>query len=339
MATPEDFEALRARMASMSAEERQDILARALELRVPAKTHTLPLLRDEEGRTISGIPRMPLGVDLDPETPQGKINNAMLLASGTGGAVRGLVGSARAAGVPGLAKAGGGLLKRAAVYAGVGAGASQLPVVGGGDPRHGAELGVAVALGQGGRGALWKHGKKRNIIESVSKWLLKQFGGEADTAAKEVVEEIAKGAPKAAARGPKVAAKGATKAPTLDPAKGVDFNKAGGSKAQRAAVEAKAQIEGRGLRPGAGWSPEGSFEPVKAAAKAASPGAVRSAAHAAERKALEAFAKPLAKGHKFGEKVWIELNEAGEPIRVLTPGQASRVAESAKTWIKKLWRD
>jgi hypothetical protein len=114
---------------------------------------------------------------------------------------------------------------------------------------------------------------------------LKQFGGEADTAAKEVAEEVARGAPKAAAKAVKTA-KGATKAPTLDPAKGVDFNKAGGSKAERAAVEAKAQIEGRGLRPGPGWVREGSFEPV---AKAASPGAVRSAAHAAERKALGAL--------------------------------------------------
>lgn len=128
---------------------------------------------------------------------------------------------------------------------------------------------------------------------------------------------------------------------TLDPLKGKDFNRAGGSKAQRAAVEGKAQFEGRGLRPGPGWKPEGSFEPakqaVKEAAKKASPGAVR----AVEHKALVAFAKQKAKGHKFGQKVWMELDSTGAPVRVLTPDQAGAAARAGKatTWVKKAWKD
>lgn len=130
---------------------------------------------------------------------------------------------------------------------------------------------------------------------------------------------------------------------TLDPLKGVNFNKAGGSKAQRAAVDAKAAYEGKSVG-GAGWTPwSGSgqypFEPAKAAVektvkKAASAGAVR----AAEHKVLVTFAKQEAKGAKFGEKIWIELNKAGEPLRVMTPGQASHVAEGLKTWIKRMWK-
>ena len=131
-----------------------------------------------------------------------------------------------------------------------------------------------------------------------------------------------------------------TKARTLDPLKGVDFNKAGGKKAQMAAVEAKAQYEGRGFVPGVGERPQGSFEPIKGAVKkavtkAASPGAVR----AAEHKQLVAFAKQEAKGYKAGEKVWMELDKSGQPVRVITPGQASALDESLKTWIKKAWSD
>ena len=69
------------------------------------------------------------------------------------------------------------------------------------------------------------------------------------------------------------------------------------------------------------------------AAKTVSPGAVR----AAQQRRFVSFARQEAKGHKFGEKVWMELNEAGEPIRVMTPGQASAVPASMKTWIKKRW--
>ena len=50
------------------------------------------------------------------------------------------------------------------------------------------------------------------------------------------------------------------------------------------------------------------------------------------------FAKEIAKSDpKVGEKIWMELDEAGTPIRRLTPGQASRVPENRKAWIKNLW--
>jgi hypothetical protein len=315
MVSPEELEGLKAQWDALSEEDKQDILQRAQELRASVEDqgkHILPMMRDPEGRTLTGIPRRPLmrGSNLDPATPEGKANTAMLAAAGAGGAARTLVGGARAAGLPGLAKAGGGLAKKAAVYSGVGAAASQLPVVGSGDPVEGAKYGAFFALGQGGKGALWKHHKRKGLIESVSKWLLKQFGGEADTAAKEVVEEVVKGVPKGMSTTASTAVRQA-------------------DEVAAAATRGSPRLGARSTTPA----------PSSAPAPPASPGAVRSAAHAAERKVLVAFAKPLAKSHKFGEKVWLELNKAGEPIRVMTPGQASRVAESAKTWIKKLWRD
>lgn len=76
---------------------------------------------------------------------------------------------------------------------------------------------------------------------------------------------------------------------------------------------------------------------VAAAAKAASPGAARVAAHAK----IMAFAKEAAaKAPKLGEKIWMELDEAGLPVRVLTPDQAGAVKRAGKatTWVKNLWQ-
>jgi len=53
-----------------------------------------------------------------------------------------------------------------------------------------------------------------------------------------------------------------------------------------------------------------------------------------------AFAKEVAqKNPKVGEKIWIELDKGGAPVRYLTPDQAgaAKRAGKATTWIKNLW--
>jgi hypothetical protein len=52
------------------------------------------------------------------------------------------------------------------------------------------------------------------------------------------------------------------------------------------------------------------------------------------------FAKEAARSLKVrGEKIWMELDEAGLPLRVLTPDQAGAAARAGKatTWVKNLW--
>jgi hypothetical protein len=54
---------------------------------------------------------------------------------------------------------------------------------------------------------------------------------------------------------------------------------------------------------------------------------------------LREFAKREAPGAARGEKIWVELNEAGKPVRVVTPGQAGAVTRrgGTATWVEKLW--
>jgi hypothetical protein len=72
------------------------------------------------------------------------------------------------------------------------------------------------------------------------------------------------------------------------------------------------------------------------AAKAVSRGAEVAARH----KALMSFAKEIAaRNPKVGEKIWIQLDEAGNPMKMLTPDQAGAAARKGlkTTWIKNLW--
>lgn len=191
-----DVEALRARLAGLSPEERaelDDVLKGTLGRQALSRSMT-----DEKGKTLS-YPRMePVRFEhFDPSTTEGAINNAMLTAAGMGGPVSTLVGAARAGLGPAL-KAGAGMLPRIAVGAGIGGAlrASPLPVVGGGTFKEGAMLGGAIGAGQGGTGALWKHGKRKKTIE----WLINQAMGGADEAAEEVAAPAARTAAKGAGR-------------------------------------------------------------------------------------------------------------------------------------------
>lgn len=78
---------------------------------------------------------------------------------------------------------------------------------------------------------------------------------------------------------------------------------------------------------------------AKAASSAAKVDGGR-AASAAHSK-LVAFAKETAaRNPKVGEKIWMLLDDAGIPIRNLTPDQAGAAARKGlkTTWVKNLWR-
>jgi hypothetical protein len=81
--------------------------------------------------------------------------------------------------------------------------------------------------------------------------------------------------------------------------------------------------------------------PAVATATKAAATASRGAEVAARHNALVQFAKDAAaKNPKLGEKIWVALDPAGNPIRILTPDQAGAVkrAGQATTWVRNLWR-
>lgn len=61
---------------------------------------------------------------------------------------------------------------------------------------------------------------------------------------------------------------------------------------------------------------------------------------AAQHKALMSFGKEVAKRNpKVGEKIWLLLDDAGNPVKGLTPAEAGAAARKGlkTTWVKNLW--
>jgi len=82
-------------------------------------------------------------------------------------------------------------------------------------------------------------------------------------------------------------------------------------------------------------APEPAPVPARVA-PAADPGKAAAAAH----NRTMAFAKEAAQSNpKIGQKIWMELDEAGAPVRLLTPDQAGAAARRGlpTTWVKNLW--
>ena len=99
-----------------------------------------------------------------------------------------------------LAQKFGGKVWPMAKGAAAGAAFEMLPVIGSGDPIHGAKLGAMIGAGQHGMGALWKFGKKRALIEKA----IGAAGGA--KAAPAVAKAAAKAAPTVARAAPEAAA-------------------------------------------------------------------------------------------------------------------------------------
>lgn len=52
------------------------------------------------------------------------------------------------------------------------------------------------------------------------------------------------------------------------------------------------------------------------------------------------FAKEIARTNpKAGAKIWMEIDAKGDPVRMITPGQASALPENRKTFMRNLWGD
>jgi hypothetical protein len=64
------------------------------------------------------------------------------------------------------------------------------------------------------------------------------------------------------------------------------------------------------------------------------------AAKATRQTAVTQFAKQIAQSNpKIGEKIWILLDKAGNPVKALTPYQAGAALRAGEetTWVKNLW--
>jgi len=65
--------------------------------------------------------------------------------------------------------------------------------------------------------------------------------------------------------------------------------------------------------------------------------AVPSAAQKTVNTIMREFAKKSAPEAKVGERIWLKLGPDGMPLSVVTPGQAARLAQTAKTWVARTW--
>ena len=279
MANPENVAAARELLATLTPEERTQLgeMVRTRRRRAP-----VPLHDPDTGKALA-IPRMPLmrSENLDPGTPEGKVNNALMLLTGVGGVVRGLAAGASRAGVPGLVSAGGQTAKRLALWGGAGAlvGSTGIPIIGEGGPKEGAKLGLAMGagrnlpgMGTGGTGALWKHGRKKGAIQWLANWLGKKLGADDLDELVRAADDVASvpagmsGTPVTAAAVPRAvapaaragAARGGAStispqtapapipAPAAAPATSprVPWVRRGGSKAERALLEHTGQVPG-----------------------------------------------------------------------------------------------
>lgn len=72
---------------------------------------------------------------------------------------------------------------------------------------------------------------------------------------------------------------------------------------------------------------------VLPAAEAAVPGGAQKTVNTIMRE----FAKKAAPEAKTGERIWLKLGPDGLPLSVVTPGQAARLAQTAKTWVARTW--
>lgn len=105
--------------------------------------------------------------------------------------------------------------------------------------------------------------------------------------------------------------------------------------APAAAGEAIAASGASSAVPGAATAPARILTPGAMGARPGNLATMMGAPPAAAAPAgTTALAEQIAAAAKPGGKVWLELDAAGNPFRVLTPGQASAMAEGSKTFIR-----
>jgi len=156
--------AIREKIAKMSPEQRARLRS-ALESRREQRQTTTMSRTGRPLRPFQGQEQTDLGYTDNPMADA--IAGGMGTAAGLGGAlVPAAAALAAGGGVSGMLAASAPVALRAGIGAGVGGvlGASPLPVVGGHGFVEGAKFGALLGAGEGGMGALWKHGKKKKLL-------------------------------------------------------------------------------------------------------------------------------------------------------------------------------
>jgi hypothetical protein len=261
-------------------------------------------------------PRIPIGVDprLEPEAyfPAEDVRDATASGLATYGSVASGLGAApaaRAAAARIVGPRAAEMLKGAAIGAGT-------DFMLGGDARQGAVYGALGALGVG-------HLAGKAAARAVAgRAIAKGAGTAAEAAAPAALKIVAPAATEAAVPAASAA---------LQEAVATARNAAATPAARHAARVAIQAAERAGIA-----IPAAAEAVTTAATKVASKGAERVAQH----KALMSFAKQIAERNpKVGEKIWMLLDEAGSPVKLLTPDQAGAAARKglSTTWVKNLW--
>lgn len=267
------------------------------------------VITDERGRAL-GIPQMPVGVELDPSTTEGKVNLGMGLAAGGIGAWNAI--STLPAGAQMLLKS---ILKFEAVRRGTKGGLKAV----GAPPEVADAAGEVAGLATGATSA----------AAALRGWqAARAVAAAAPAVTAAATGPVAVAAPEVAAAAPKAASTAESMAEEIA-AKIVRLRDAHGMSPGQIAQSIK---ELYGLSPSSASAvTKMVLQPaVQAAAPAAAPGV----------SSIMSFAKQAAQGAKLGQKIWMELDASGAPIRVLTSDQAAAAARAgrATTWVKNLWQ-
>lgn len=169
----------------------------------------------------------------------------------------------------------------------------------------------------------------RPIANRVSTPAVKAFAAEA-AGQIPVVGSVAKAAVRAATATPTTVARAAKATKTAAPLRSVP--KQAPKSAPKAAPKAKPVTE----KPPAKVAEPAPAQEAEVAPTVLSPGQAASAKH----KAQVDFAREIARTNpKVGEKIWMLLDEAGRPVKMLTPDQAAAASRKKlpTTWIRNLW--
>lgn len=248
-------------------------------------------------------------------------------------------------------KAAGKYGKRAAVGATMGAGEEY---VRGGRPGVGAVVGAAAGVGLPGAARLAGSG---SLPQRLLRGVISEIKGA--TPAEHTAEELASFASaRAEVKALEAAERAAAKTAKAEEAARFkaarDETKMLEASDRFAAQRAKAEQAAKAKKSLSKTEPKASQEELDAFAKsisATSPNAKTAAATARVRgrgaevaekhNALMSFGRQIAaENPKLGEKIWILLDEAGTPVKHLTPDQAAAAKRAGRqtTWVRNLWQ-
>ncbi len=305
MATPAEVETLREYFQGLSSEQRATFRTLVKDSRRKASAP----IKSESGGTLSFPHRAIMrSENLDPSTPEGKVNSAMMLMMGFGGAAGSLLSAAKT-GLPALGEAAVTMGGRTAAGAAIGGalGMTPLPLVGGHGAVEGAKFGAMMGAGQGGMGALWKHGKKKKILQ----YLIDKIGPkQADEVLEVVAAEVSQGVPRGMATSMARQADDVAGAVTAR----VPARTAGGAATTSPAMSAPVPAAGAAPPQGKTLGDIIHMEPTKTLKEGAARHVAASTSETVDKAFLE-FVKKEGPKFKANSEVWFVKDASGTPLR------------------------